>query len=292
MSEERPSREQRQKRILHLARTQGAVRINALAEAFDVTGETIRRDLDELAERGLVQRTYGGATAQSLTLEPQVWERARTRVAERGLVQRTYGGATAQSHTLEPQVWERARTRVAERERIGRHAAGLIDPGDAVFVDCGSTTAVFARALAARAIALTAVTNCIPVASALGAVGELRVVLCPGDYVAREGGVYGSNTVDFLRRFTVDKAFIGAGGLTVEGPGDADTRGVWVKRTMLMRARRKVLLVDSSKFGLTQFETICPLADLDDVVTDARPDAPLRNALAEAGVRLHVTQPS
>ena len=260
MNEDRPNREHRQKQILHLARTQGAVRINALAEAFDVTGETIRRDLDELAERGLVQRTYGGATAQSLTLEPQVWERARTRVDE--------------------------------RERIGRHAAGLIDPGDAVFVDCGSTTAVFARALAARAIALTAVTNCIPVASALGAVGELRVVLCPGDYVAREGGVYGSNTVDFLRRFTADKAFIGAGGLTVEGPSDADTRGVWVKRTMLMRARRKVLLVDSSKFGLTQFETICPLADLDDVVTDAAPETSLGNALREAGVRLHVTQPA
>lgn len=256
MSEGRPSREQRQGEILHLARTQGPVRINALAEAFDVTPETIRRDLDELAEQGKVQRTYGGAAAQSLTLEPQVWERARTRVGE--------------------------------RERIARHAAGLVEPGDALFIDCGSTTAFFARALAARNVAVTAVTNCIPVASALAAVEAAHVMLCPGDFVAREGGVYGSDAVDFLHRFSVDRAFIGAGGLIAEGPGDADTRSVRIKRAMLRRARRTVLLIDSSKFGLRQFETITALADLHEIVCDAPPPPPLAEALAEAGVRLHV----
>lgn len=256
----RLGRERRQKEILYLARTQGVVRINVLAEEFNVTSETIRRDLDELAQCGLVQRTYGGATPQSLTLEPQVWERERIRVAE--------------------------------RERIGRHAAGLIEPGDAVFIDCGSTTAFFAHALVARAIPLTAVTNSIAVASALGTLAQVRVVLCGGDYVPREGGIYGANAIEFLQRFTCDKAFIGAGGLTSEGPSDADTRGVWVKRTMLRRARHGVLLVDSTKFELTQFETICALGDLDDVVSDAPPQPPLRSALAKADVQLHVAPAS
>lgn len=255
MNTKRLNREERQKRILELARTQGSVRINALAELFDVTGETMRRDLDELCGRGLLHRTYGGAAALSLTREPQVWERQRSRVVE--------------------------------RQRIGRYAAGLVDPGDALLVDCGSTTTFFAHALAARGIEATVVTNCIPVATELGAVEEIRVILCPGEYVAREGGIYGPAALEFLRRYTVDKAFIGAGGLTVEGFTDADSRSVWVKRAMLERARRALLLVDSDKFNLHQFEVIAPLSELDDVISDQAPDRELGDALKTHGVELH-----
>lgn len=251
----RLSREERQKRIVQTAKNQGSVRINALAETFDVTAETTRRDLDELCGRGLLHRTYGGAAALSLTHEPRVSERQRSRVAE--------------------------------RQRIGRYAADLVDPGDAIFVDCGSTTASFARALAARAIEVTVVTNCIPVASELGAAEEVRVILCPGDYVAREGGVYGPAALEFIRQYTSDKAFIGAGGLTVEGATDADTRGVWVKRAMLERSRRNLLLVDSSKFNLHQFELISPLDKFSDVVSEQAPPSSLKKALGDAGVDLH-----
>lgn len=255
MKAPRLTREERQKRIVQIARAHGSVRVNALAETFDVTSETMRRDLDELCGRGLLHRTYGGAAALSLTHEPQVWERQRSRVAE--------------------------------RQRIGRHAAGLVDPGDAILVDCGSTTTFFARALAARGIEATVVTNCIPVASELGAAEEVRVILCPGDYVAREGGVYGSAALEFIRQHTVDKAFIGAGGLTVEGPTDADTRSVWIKRVMLERSRRILLLVDSSKFDLDQFELIGPLNRMNDVISDRAPPSPLAKALAKQGVEFH-----
>jgi len=251
----RLSREERQKRIIQIARNQGSVRINALAETFDVTAETTRRDLDDLCGRGLLHRTYGGAAALSLTSEPQVSVRQRSRVAE--------------------------------RQRIGRYAADLVDPGDAILVDCGSTTAFFARALAARGIEVTVVTNCIRVASELGAAEEVRVILCPGDYVAREGGVYGPAALEFIRQFTADKTFIGAGGLTVEGPTDADSRGVWIKRVMLERAHRSLLLVDSSKFSLHQFEIIGPLNKLDDVISDQAPDASLGRALDEGAIEFH-----
>ncbi|MDN5865705.1 MAG: DeoR/GlpR family DNA-binding transcription regulator, partial [Gammaproteobacteria bacterium] len=115
MKTPRLNRDERQKCIVQIARTHGSVRVKALAETFNVTSETLRRDLDELCGRGLLHRTYGGAAALSLTHEPKVWERERSRVLE--------------------------------RQRIGRHAAGLVDPGDAIFVDCGSTTTFFARAL-------------------------------------------------------------------------------------------------------------------------------------------------
>lgn len=260
MSPPRLSREERQQRLLRLARTQGSVRINALADTFDVTGETVRRDLDELCGRGLLHRTYGGAAALSLTHEPRVSERQRSRVEE--------------------------------RERIGRYAADLVDPGDAIFVDCGSTTALFARALAARAIEVTAVTNCIPVATELGSAEEVRVILCPGEYVPREGGVYGDAALDFIRRYTADKAFIGAGGLTAEGAADADTRSVWIKRVMVERARRVLLLVDGSKFDLQQFELIEPLSKVHDVISDRAPPSPLARALAAEGVEFHEAAPA
>lgn len=255
MNSRRLTREERQKRIVQIARTHGSVRINALAETFGVTPETTRRDLDELCGRGLLHRTYGGAAALSLTHEPQVWERQRSRVEER---------------------W-----------RIGRYAAGIVDPGDAIFVDCGSTTTFFARALAARAIEATVVTNCIPVASELGAAEEVRVILCPGDYVAREGGVYGSAALEFIRQYTVDKTFIGAGGLTVEGPTDADTRSVAVKRVMIERSGRNLLLVDGSKFDLHQFELVAPLNRINDVVSDRPPAPALSAALVDNGVDFH-----
>lgn len=255
MNAKRLARDERHKRILHIARTQGSVRINALAETFGVTPETARRDLDELCGLALLHRTYGGAAALSLTHEPQVWERQRSRVEE--------------------------------RRCIGRYAAGLVDPGDAILVDCGSTTTFFARAVAAHAIEATVVTNCIPVASELGSAEEVRVILCPGDYVAREGGVYGSAALDFIQRHTVDKAFIGAGGLTVEGPTDADTRGVWIKRAMLERSRRIILLVDSSKFDLHQFELVAPLSRINDVISDRPPPTPLADALAKHGIEFH-----
>lgn len=255
MNLHRLSREERQKRLLQIARTEGSVRINALAETFDVTAETVRRDLDELCGRGLLHRTYGGAAALSLTHEPQVSERQRRHVDE--------------------------------RRRIGRYAADLVDPGDAIFVDCGSTTAFFARALAARAIKVTVVTNCIPVATECGVADEIRLILCPGDYVPREGGVYGSATLDFLRKYTSDKAFVGAGGLTVEGAADADTQSVSIKRVMLERSRRSILLVDSSKFDLHQFELIGPLGSVNDVISERAPGRELARALANEGVAFH-----
>ena len=147
---------------------------------------------------------------------------------------------------------------------------------------------MFASALAARNLHLTVVTNCIPVAAALGAADRCRVILCPGDYVAREAGVFGTETVAFLRRFQANKAFVGAGGLSATGMTDADSAGCAVKRTMLERADRAILVADSSKFDVVQFERIGSLADVDELVTDVAPPRKLANALKSARVALRI----
>ena len=247
---------ERHTRILAMLRRDGIVRIATLAKAFDVTTETARRDLDELAELGALQRTYGGGASRSLTGEPGIGQRVLVHAAE--------------------------------RKRIAAAAAALVDPGDALLIDAGSTTSLFASALAIRNMPLTVVTNCLPVASALGAGERCRVILCPGDYVPREGGVFGTEANGFLRRFQANKAFVGAGGVTSDGLSDADSAACAIKRTMLEQADRSVALLDASKFDVVQFERIAPLSALDDLVTDAHPPRKLATALKGAGVALTI----
>lgn len=252
------TQQERHAQIVALLRREGTVRIATLADLFDVTTETARRDLDDLADAGALNRTYGGGASRSLTDEPDIGERGRAHHAQRA--------------------------------RSGAGAAALIEPGEALMIDCGSTTTLFAHALAARGLPLTVLTNCLLVARALGVSAQCRVKLCPGDYVMREGGVYGADTLDFIRRFKANRVIIGAGGLTVDGVMDADSASCAVKRAMMERAERTLLVADSSKYGVAQFERVCGFGDLDDLVSDAPPPKALAAALRKAGTRVAVAR--
>ena len=256
MNAVRLKKKERFERIIAELRASPAVRISELAQAFGVTTETVRRDIDELSRKGLVDRTYGGATVHALAREPAVIERYRLLVEERA--------------------------------RIGTLAAELVEPGDVLMIDSGSTTTHFAQRLAATAQDLTVLTNCLGVALALGQTPDIRVVLCPGDYDVQEGGSFGSETSAFLCRYNAAKAFIGASGLSVEGPVEANPAATWVKRSMIERSDRNFLLVDQTKFGARFLEVICPLETLDDIITDSAPGPDLKDALMAARVNLHL----
>src|SRR5262249_46477063 len=152
--------------------TNAAIRTSSLAEQFGVSAETIRRDIEELTARQLVNRTYGGATGRNVALQPMFDER------------------TAVS--------------VEERRRIGQCAARLVRPGDVIMIDSGSTTTLFAQALARSVDRLTVITNSLGVVNALAGQNGIRLILCPGDFSARERGVYGAETIAFLNKFNVD----------------------------------------------------------------------------------------
>lgn len=234
-----------------------SVRTSELAMQLGVSAETVRRDIEELTRRGLVSRTYGGATGLQLGLQPGFQDR----------------DATA----------------VQERDAIARMAVRMVKPGDVLMIDSGSTTAHFARALAYAVDGLTVITNGLAVAQALAPQKKTRVVFCPGEFSADEGGVYGPDTCAFLDRFNANIAFIGASGLTLDGPNDVVSNACWVKRKMLERADRRVLLVTSSKFNRRHLELVCSLKDLSDVVTEAPPGEPLVEVLQVSGVSLHVS---
>lgn len=234
-----------------------AVRTSDLARRLGVSAETVRRDIEELTQRGLVSRTYGGAAGRQLGLQPVFQDR----------------------DTLA----------VEEREAIARAAVRLVRPGDVLMIDSGSTTARFAHVLAEAAERVTVITNCFAVANALVGQSRVRVLFCPGDFLAHERGVYGSETCAFLQRFNADIAFIGASGLTLEGPNDVETQACWVKRTMMERAERKVLLLDGAKFNRRHLELVCPMGELSDIVTDRAPDPALIDRIEASNVSLHLT---
>ena len=247
---------ERKRRIVAELRANPTVRISTLAAGFSVSSETVRRDIDELSASGLVTRTYGGAAATSMSHEPAVDQR--------------FGAM------------------VAERKRIARLAATMVEPGDVVLVDAGSTVTHFAHQLALEDIEATVITNSLGVATALGASESVRVILCPGHYIGREHAVYGPETGQFLKGFHANRAIIGASGLTLEGVTEAHSPAAWVKRAMLERAERCSLLVDRGKFDQPFLEVVCPFESLDDVVCDSLPPKALGRALMRAKVAVHV----
>jgi DeoR family transcriptional regulator, glycerol-3-phosphate regulon repressor len=247
---------ERHDRILRDLKLHAAIRVSELARELGVTTETIRRDLDMLSENGAINRTYGGAALPPVQREPAIHEREGLFVEERG--------------------------------RIGAAAAHLVAPGDVVMLDAGTTTLHFARHLASAGRNLTIITNNLPAATILGVNSSLRVILCPGDFIAEEGGVFGPHTIDFIRRFNAAHAVIGSSGLGAQGPTEARTEAVGVKRAMLDMAPRRVLLADASKFQTGYLELVCPLQQLTDIVSDKAPPRAIADAVKAAGVKLHI----
>lgn len=257
MSEhERLGKRERHDLILGEIRASAAIRVSELAERFGVSGETIRRDLAELGEAGLVSRTYGGATIRPMTSEPTI--------SERGL------------------------SFVEERARIGHAAAARVERGQTVMIDGGSTTYQAARHLAQLTKDLVIITNSVSVASIADMNPTFHVILCPGRYDLREASVLGEDTLDYLSRFNANFAIIGASALSADGPCDAIPGSAAVKRTMLSRASEAILVIDQSKFARTALQTVCPFEALGEIITDGHPPDEIGAAIRNAGTKLSV----
>lgn len=256
MEHSRLSKKERHELILSEVRRSASIRVSRLAIRLGVAGETIRRDLIELGDAGLLNRTYGGATISLVTSEPVIAERSQTMVEE--------------------------------RTRIGRGAAGLVKKGQIVMIDGGSTTYEVARNLSQLRRDLTVITNSIGVASVAGANPTFRVVLCPGTYDSREASVFGEDTVEFIRRYNADIAIIGASSLSADGPSDMISGAAAVKRAMISRTLSTALVVTNDKFGRNSLERVCGLGELSDIVTDREPQPALRAVIEAGGTELHV----
>ncbi len=251
----------RQQQILEEIRVSPSIRLGDLATSYGVTKETIRRDIDELCDQGHLARTYGGAVAAFMNNEPGL--RERTRVNPEG------------------------------RRRMAELAVDLIANCGIVMIDTGATMAHICERLVgvipmSGGIKLTAITNSLSNASTLGSNSSIRVIICPGEYDDRENAAFGPQTVEFLGRYHVDAMLMSAGGISGENVTDANSEAVAVKRAMLRRADRSILVVEQRKFNLPQFEKVCELSEIDDLVTDGPVPANVAEVMTTA-TRVHVT---
>jgi DeoR/GlpR family transcriptional regulator of sugar metabolism len=249
----RMNKADRQARIVAELRATPALRVNELADLLGASTETVRRDLAELDDRGLIRRTYGGAM-RPLSLEPALAEREMLIVAE----------------------WE----------AIAAAAVRLVEPGDILMIGGGATTLHFARRVAVTCNHLTIVTQAFSIAVALATNPLLNVQMLPGKYDGREGLIHGPETIEALQRFRANKAFLGASGLTAEGMSDAGMGPGLAYGAMVRRASHSVVLADHSKFDRPSLAVYGVWAPSVTLVSDRRPEGELASALAAAHATL------
>ena len=251
-------RKERQQQIMNMLRKQDSVKIPELAEAFGVSIITIRRDFDEMVEEGLIQKVYGGAI-----LAPQT-------VPETD-VHRLFHTRLEHNHR--------------EKELIGIAAANLAKKNETIVLNIGTTVLEIAKNL--RDVEnLTVLTNSIPILSEL-ANTRLNVYSLGGKLRGSELALHGSLAFNSLNDFCVDKAFIGAGGITLKnGITDHDRDSAELCSAIVNRSRKTILVTDSSKFGRDVSAVIGPLSIVDTIITDSGIPTEYADGLRRMGIEL------
>jgi DeoR family transcriptional regulator, glycerol-3-phosphate regulon repressor len=226
----------RQTEILDIARSEGRVLVEELAQRFDVTLQTIRRDLGDLAEAGLVDRVHGGAVA-------------RTGVVNIGYEQRRKMNEGAKA-------------------AIARVCAADIPDNCSLILNLGTTTEAVARELIHHRN-ITVVTNNMNVANILAGNPGCEIMVTGGALRRSDGGLVGELTTQFIEQFKVDYAIIGSSALDLDGDLlDFDLAEVRVSRAILRQSRKVFLVTDHSKLGRSAPARIASLSELDAVFTD------------------------
>ena len=246
---------ERQPQIEAIIRREGEVSVEMLAARFDVSPETIRRDLGQLAEQGRVQKVHGGARRPWLVAEP--------------------------SHG------EREVASASEKAQIGRRLADAIAPGETIFIDTGSTTLAAAQALAAVP-GLTVITNSCRLAERMAQAGsDAAIHLLGGRYGADNAQTTGSAVIEQIAQFRADRAVLTVAAVDLQmGAMDASLDEAQVARAMIRHARQLTLLADATKFGCQAAYAVCELDDIDLIISDGRLDKALKEALQDMGVDL------
>jgi DeoR/GlpR family transcriptional regulator of sugar metabolism len=245
--------EERRLAIARTIRSQPLVRADDLARQFDVSVETVRRDLKALERAGLLQRVYGGA---------------------KGISPRSF----------EPPVAERRRRHHAAKRAMGGLAAGLLRPGDTAIFDVGTSVTEVARQLPwshhGRVL-----TNSLPVAFELDGRDGVEVFVCGGRLRGGDLALSGPEAARFFSGFYADKAFLGSGGVHPEaGLTDYYPDEVSVRQVILDHAAESYVLADASKAGHIALCRVCGLERITALVTDSRIEPRWRERLEEAGV--------
>jgi len=244
----------RRNKIIELINEQRTVKNSELMERFQISIETVRRDLEYLEKQGYLKRVYGGAEANVVL-----------------------GG--------EPEYASRAKDQFREKNAIAAAAAALIAPRDTIYLGVGTTVQAMVKHLH-HANDITVFTNALRTAVELKETTDCSVILPGGQLRSKELTLSGFPAEENFRHFNVDKAFIGIGGISETGVTDFHIGEARLHRLLIENARQSIILTDSSKLGVRAMNNVCSLEEIDMVITDSKAPKQIVKALEQAGVKV------
>ena len=249
--------EDRRTSLVGLVQQHGFASLPELVNQLEVSESTVRRDLGVLEEMGVVRRTHGGAF---------------------------YSGPSPNL----PHFKQRQEAEWDKKKAIAQAANGLIDDGDTVLLDSGSTTYELARLLVGRPLQI--VTNSLPVANLFNTDANTDLIIIGGYVHARTGAVQGPYADEMLKSLHVRRAIISAAGINDRGIFNTNRMLVETQRGMMTAAEEVILVADSTKFGHQSLAHVCTLDKLQQMVVDDQLDDPWKEKVAQEGVELVIAE--
>ena len=247
--------EERRAQILQIVRSEGRVKVIELANLFNTSEVTIRIDLNELHQRGLVLRSHGGAVLPDTILR-------------------------------ESPVYERAKAHSEEKRRIGKMAATLIQDGETIILDSGTTTLEIARQIKKKQ-GLQIITNGVNIAAELLDARGAQIFILGGSVVKEAASITGRFTEEMMDQFSADKMFLSGAGCDPEfGVSGAHVEETMVNRAMMRISREIILVADASKFSKRGMSRIAPFSEIDTVISDTSLREEIQEKLRSMGCNL------
>ncbi|MCS3917407.1 DeoR family fructose operon transcriptional repressor [Caldanaerobacter subterraneus subsp. tengcongensis MB4] len=246
--------EERRLKIAEIISKDKSISVSELSKLFNVSESTIRRDLHVLEEKGFIQRTHGGAILKTGT-------------------------------HYEPAFFEKEEVELEAKRKIGRIAASLIEEGDTILLDSGTTTLEIARNL--KNMRLTVVTNSPLIAIELSKYEDIELIVTGGIQRWRTKALVGPIAEMVIRQFKVDKAFIGTNAISFEdGLMTPDLIEANTKKTMIEVASEVYVVADHTKFGKKSFVKFADLKDITAIITDDEIDYEVVKKYEQANVEI------
>lgn len=247
--------EERRTQILMILRANGRVKVDELKRRFRTSAVTIRNDLNALDQKGLVQRSHGGAVSPDTILR-------------------------------ESPVYERLRAQADEKRRIGAMAATFINDGETIILDSGTTTLEIARQIKNKQ-GLQVLTNGVNVAAELLDARGIQTFIAGGTVRGDSASIVGRSTEEMFDQFAADKVFLSAAGCDPDfGVSGANIEETMVNRAMLRIAREVILVSDATKFSKRSMSRIAAFSEIDTVISDSSLQPELQEKVRSYGCKL------
>lgn len=251
-------REDRLIRIEQYIREKKSVSIDTLCEVFNVSKNTIRRDIAEIISRTDIRKTYGGVSAPY--------------------------------NMIPPSFLERALVDLDKKQLIGKYAAKLVNDNDIIYIDSGTTTTQMIDYLGDRK-GLTVITHSLDVMNKVAKYPEIELVSLSGNLNRKTLSFIGQSTIDTLNSFNIAKAFMAANGMTIQNGATQSTSFEFaIKKTVVSKSSNVFLMIESRKLGETTLLTYCRPEDIDIIITEKLPDSDFCNAFEELGGEIIVAK--